>query len=145
MLRREFEVTLDELSERSGVDRAAIHKIENTERYPDYEPGLDTFRRLVEGLGFSMPEFFTRLPRLHFMEPPPPRPKAAEETKTSAHPRAATLLDLMSDEGQQAALTILESLSRSFPRVQQQQQSPSRKPRTRQAKTPTNHTARGKR
>lgn len=61
-LRREREFTLDQLSETSGVDRAAIHKIEKTERYPNYEPGLDTFRRLVEGLGVSLAEFFAGFP-----------------------------------------------------------------------------------
>jgi transcriptional regulator with XRE-family HTH domain len=56
--------SLDKLSEDSGVDRTAIHKIENPEKYPDYEPGLDTFRRLVEATGLTMQAFFWGLEAL---------------------------------------------------------------------------------
>jgi transcriptional regulator with XRE-family HTH domain len=60
--RRARELTLDALSEKSGVDRAAIHKIENVAKYPTYEPGLDTFTRLVEAMpGLTLALFFAHM------------------------------------------------------------------------------------
>lgn len=59
--RRERDLTLDALSERATVDRAAIHKIENVRKYPDYEPGIDTVRKIVEAMKITLGEFFTKI------------------------------------------------------------------------------------
>jgi transcriptional regulator with XRE-family HTH domain len=59
--RRAREWSLDKLSEVSGVDRAAIHKIENTKTYPTYEPGIDTFKKIIEAMGLTLSEFFGRI------------------------------------------------------------------------------------
>jgi transcriptional regulator with XRE-family HTH domain len=56
--RRAREWSLDALSDKSGVDRAVIHRIENVRKYPKYEPGIETLRRIVEGFGLSLADFF---------------------------------------------------------------------------------------
>jgi len=129
LLRRELEVTLDTLSERSGVDRAAIHKIENTTKYPTYEPGVDTLRRLIEGLGFTLYGFFARLTRT---DPRAERVSrtADDHTLVEARQSAVTLLDGMNLEGVRTATGILESLKLSFPLEQPPQRLPLRNRRT---------------
>jgi transcriptional regulator with XRE-family HTH domain len=62
-LREREHFTLDEANKVSGVDRAVIHRIENTKKYPKYEPGIETVRRLVEGMGISLAQFFNELER----------------------------------------------------------------------------------
>ena len=59
--RKTRDLTLDDLTDKSGVDRAAIHKIENVKKYPDYEPGLNTFLRLIGGLGVTLTAFSARV------------------------------------------------------------------------------------
>lgn len=59
--RREKEWTLDDLVEASGVERTACHKIESVKKYPDYEPGLGTFLKLVAAFGMPVADFFSRL------------------------------------------------------------------------------------
>lgn len=62
-LRQREDFTLDDLAKASGVDRAVIHRIENTRKYPDYEPGIETVRRIVEGAGLSLSQFFNDVER----------------------------------------------------------------------------------
>lgn len=106
-VRRAKEWTLDALSDASGIDRAAIHRIENVQKYPDYEPGLDTFRRLVEAMQITMPEFFARLP------PERQQPQVAYST---AFESAVAHLKEMNADGQAAAASLLEQMARAFPR-----------------------------
>jgi transcriptional regulator with XRE-family HTH domain len=77
-LKKERGLTLDRLHERSGIDRAVIHRIESVEKYPTYEPGVDTVRRLVEGMGLTLSEFFARIEALPTRDVsdtlPPPAP-----------------------------------------------------------------------
>jgi len=62
--------TLDQLSERSGVDRGTIHRIE----LDQVSPRLDTLERLCQALGLDLPAFFGAEPpseedcRLHRLE-----------------------------------------------------------------------------
>lgn len=56
-------LTLDRLQETSGVDRAAIHRIESVDKYPNYEPGMETVTRLVEGMGLTLSSFFAQIER----------------------------------------------------------------------------------
>lgn len=56
---RERAGSLDDVALRSGVNRATIHKIEKS---ATYEPGIETFKKLVEkGLGLSLSDFFLPL------------------------------------------------------------------------------------
>lgn len=59
--RREREWSLDTLSEKAHVDRAALHKIENVRKYAGYEPGIETIRKIVEALGLTLAGFFARV------------------------------------------------------------------------------------
>jgi transcriptional regulator with XRE-family HTH domain len=68
--KRSIGLTLDRLQDASGVDRAAIHRIESVEKYPDYEPGMQTILRLVEGMGLTLYEFFLRIESPTRNEPP---------------------------------------------------------------------------
>lgn len=128
--------TLDKLSADSGVDRAAIHRIESVEKYPDYEPGIETVARLVDAMGLTLSEFFSRVEGFDrdalatavreygleaLLTPPPQR------TRNALH--ALRLLDVMNDEGQQKSMDLLQSLSRVFPR-EPPQQAPARTIRT---------------
>lgn len=56
--RRDRDLTLDALSEKSGVDRAAIHKSESVAKYPSYEPQLGTVAALLAAMGITLSEFF---------------------------------------------------------------------------------------
>lgn len=116
-LRRELELTLDALSDQSGIDRAAIHRIENVDKYPDYEPGLDTFRRMVEGLGLTLQDFFARFPAARQSESGTFRQSTPDIAGNRASvDRVIRLLGMMSDEGQREAAGVLATLARAFPR-----------------------------
>ncbi len=58
-LRNERGWTLDELSERSGVSRSTLSKIERAEASPTY----DVIQRLAHGFQLDVPEFFGPGPR----------------------------------------------------------------------------------
>lgn len=60
-VRRAKDWTLDKVRDESGVDRAAIHKIENVDKYPTYEPGIETVTKIVEGMGLTLSSFFARI------------------------------------------------------------------------------------
>jgi transcriptional regulator with XRE-family HTH domain len=113
VVRRERELTLDTVSEQSGVDRAAIHKIERTDKYPNYEPGLETFRRLVElGLDVPLHEFLARLVR------------ESEQPVTTRDVRHVSrdliqLVERLSDEGQREAIDVLAPLVDEHPRARE--------------------------
>ncbi|MEO8483107.1 MAG: helix-turn-helix transcriptional regulator [Acidobacteriota bacterium] len=54
--------TLDQVAERSGVNRATIHKIESSDTY---EPGIETLRKIIElGCNLHMAVFFLRVDRI---------------------------------------------------------------------------------
>ena len=80
-VRREKDWTLDKLRDESGVDRTAIHKIENTKKYPTYEPGIDTVSKLVEAMGLTLSQFFARIEVLH----PPVAPSTLQPTSIGPH------------------------------------------------------------
>jgi transcriptional regulator with XRE-family HTH domain len=54
-------LTLDALAQRSGLNRATIHSIENVKREPTLRPELNTVDRLVNALGLTLASFFARL------------------------------------------------------------------------------------
>ncbi len=56
-----FGMTLDEAAEKSGLNRATIHSIENIKREPTLKPDLDTIERLVLAYGLTLSSFFARI------------------------------------------------------------------------------------
>lgn len=65
--RDEEGLTLDELAAQTGVDRMIIHRVENTRKYPDYEPELATVLKIIAGLRSPLTDIFVdseRLPAL---------------------------------------------------------------------------------
>jgi transcriptional regulator with XRE-family HTH domain len=51
--------SLDDLAKASGIDKSAIHRTENTKRYPHYRPDLDTIERWVKATtGKHLSAFF---------------------------------------------------------------------------------------
>lgn len=118
VVRRAREWTLDKLRDESGVDRAAIHKIENTAKYPDYEPGVDTVRKLVEAMGLTLSDFFLRIEGLR----PTEGSDQQSATPTSkADPNARTLSEAerSADAVVQRALIvgIAEEIARAIDRL----------------------------
>lgn len=54
MRRRELGWTLDVLSDKSGVNRATIHSLENIRREPDLKPQLETFEQLAHAMDLEL-------------------------------------------------------------------------------------------
>lgn len=54
-------MTLDDLAEKSGLNRATIHSIENIKREPDLKPELETVERLASAMELTLSEFFERI------------------------------------------------------------------------------------
>lgn len=52
--RRELGWTLDTLSEKSGVNRATIHSLENLKREPELKPQLETFEQLARAMDLQL-------------------------------------------------------------------------------------------
>jgi len=52
--REQSHLTLDELAEKSGHDRATIHSIENIKREPDLKPKLTTLEGVAAAMGLTM-------------------------------------------------------------------------------------------
>lgn len=50
--------TLRDLEAASGVDLATIHRLENTKRYPDHHPDLETLEALTAAMGLTLSRFF---------------------------------------------------------------------------------------
>lgn len=59
--RVEREWTQDELAEAAGVGTKVVHMTESVRKYPGYEPGLDTFRKLLAGLQITFTAFCARV------------------------------------------------------------------------------------
>jgi transcriptional regulator with XRE-family HTH domain len=54
-------LTLDAVAQRSGLNRATIHSVENVRREPHLKPEFDTISRLVAALGLKLCEFFEQI------------------------------------------------------------------------------------
>lgn len=60
-IRNERGVTLRALEASSGIDESTIHRIENTRKYPNHKPDLETVDAIVRGLNLSLAEFFAQV------------------------------------------------------------------------------------
>ena len=58
--------SLDDLAEKSGVNRSAIHDIETNRKG---KPRLETIAKMVEGMGLTLSEFFARIEGLKAPSP----------------------------------------------------------------------------
>jgi transcriptional regulator with XRE-family HTH domain len=47
-------VSVTDLADRSGIDRSTLYRIENTKKFPDYEPEIGTLRKLAAVLGLTL-------------------------------------------------------------------------------------------
>jgi transcriptional regulator with XRE-family HTH domain len=65
-------LTLDQLAERTGLDRATIHQMENVKTYPRLDAKLETFYRIVVALEMPFAEFFRRVEGAAALPPAPP-------------------------------------------------------------------------
>jgi transcriptional regulator with XRE-family HTH domain len=141
--------TLADLSEASGVDKATIHRTENTKRYPTYKPDLDTMERWTVACGVPLSAFLARIESLqneslHGRIIPPHNPQAppSEISKGLQHGGGRAL-------STETAATIPEEDVRTFLRVlrdalggsivaaierAQQIEQPAPGPRTRRAR-----------
>jgi transcriptional regulator with XRE-family HTH domain len=71
---RRVGMTLDEAAEKSGLNRATIHSIENTRREPKLRPEFETIERLARTYGLTLSAFFARIEGV-----PAPAPSLADE------------------------------------------------------------------
>lgn len=86
--------SLDDLAEKSGVNRSTIHEIETS---ATGKPQFETVGRLIEGMGLTLSEFFTRIEGLHSRALTPTgqadlqsaSPEAGDDAALSAADRSA--------------------------------------------------------
>jgi transcriptional regulator with XRE-family HTH domain len=65
-------LTLDQLADLTGLDRATIHQMENVKTYPKLDARLETFYRIVAALDVPFAEFFRRVEEAAALPPAPP-------------------------------------------------------------------------
>jgi transcriptional regulator with XRE-family HTH domain len=56
--RRRLKLSQTKVAEKAGIEQGTISKIEIN---PDYEPGFNTFRQAVAGLGMTLSKFFAQI------------------------------------------------------------------------------------